>query len=421
MLHHLRRAAVVSAVLASLALPAVSVAAPLYQADSLPSTASGIHLASSLHMQGGRIGDLATAQRLATSRDDLFLTIGQLNGYAATMHQANPRLRLFLYVNGMFSHQNQGSTFPAGWYMRAADGSKVQSRAYGNYLMDPRSGQSYTAGGQTYSGWADFVSRSCRSQLLQSGADGCFLDMLGTGPLTAAYDMGGAVPVVDATGKLFTNTQWYQQVTGPIAALTEQVSGAPVIGNGIGNGRRYYGGSYGPSSQILQNATGGDSEIWMRGPGSSITTFPTDAAWRVEVQMLTDSSAANRSMLATVKTWTSATQAQLEQWRRFTLASFLIGNQGHAMYEFSPSTKLIWTDSSPLYSLAIGSPLQTYATIAGYLDGGVYQRTFSAGKVIVNTSGAAVTVPLGGSYRTVAGAVVTQVTVPAHDGAILTI
>jgi hypothetical protein len=46
----------------------------------LPSTASGIHVASSLHMQGGRIADLATAQRLATSRDDLFLTVGQLNG-----------------------------------------------------------------------------------------------------------------------------------------------------------------------------------------------------------------------------------------------------------------------------------------------------------------------------------------------------
>ena len=112
-----------------------------------------------------------------------------------------------------------------------------------------------------------------------------------------------------------------------------------LVGNGIGNGRRYYGGSYGPSSQILQTATGGDSEIWMRGPGSSITRFPTDAAWRIEVQMLSDSSAADRAMLATVKTWTTATQAQLEQWRRFTLASFLIGNQGHAVFEFSPTVR----------------------------------------------------------------------------------
>ena len=141
------------AMLAALVVPAVSGAAPLYQADVLPSTVSGIHVASSLHMQGGRISDLATAQRLATTRDDLFLTVGQLNGYAAAMHQANPNLRLFLYVNGMFSQQNQGSTFPAGWYMHAADGTKIQSRGYGNFLMDPRGRQSYTAGGQTYTGW----------------------------------------------------------------------------------------------------------------------------------------------------------------------------------------------------------------------------------------------------------------------------
>jgi hypothetical protein len=420
MFRHLRRAGVGFATLAALVLPATSGAAPLYQADVLPSTTSGIHVASSLHMQGGKISDLATAQRLATTRDELFLTVGQLNGYAAAMHQANPSLRLFLYVNGMFSQQNQGSTFPAGWYMHAADGSKIQSKGYGNFLMDPRGNQSYTAGAQTYASWSDFVARNCRAQLLQSGADGCFVDMLGTGPLSAEYNMGGEVPV-DSSGGQFTNTEWYQQITGPVAALTEQVSGKPVIANGIGNGRRYYGGSYGPSNQILQNATGGDSEIWMRGPTSSITKFPTDAAWRTEVQMLSDSSVSNRAILATVKTWTTATAAQLEQWRRFTLASFLIGNQGHATFEFSPATKMIWTDNSPLYSLPIGSPIETYGSVAGYLKGGVYQRTFSAGKVIANTGDSAVTVSLGGVYRTVGGALVSQITVAAHDGAILTI
>jgi hypothetical protein len=421
MFRPIRHAAVCSAALAALALPAVSGAAPLYQADSLPSTTSGIHVASSLHMQGGRITDVATAQRLATTRADLFVTVGQLNGYAAVMHQANPNLRIFLYVNGMFSQQNQGATFPAGWYMHAADGSKIQSRAYGNFLMDPRGSQSYTAGGQTYAGWGDFVGRSCKAQLLQSGADGCFLDMLGTGPLSAEYNQNGEVPVVDSSGGHFTNLQWYSQITGPISANAELVSGKPVIANGIGNGRRYYGGSYGPSNQILSNATGGDSEIWMRSPASSITKFPTDAAWRVETQMLTDSSTANRTILATVKTWTVATPAQLEQWRRFTLASFLIGNQGHAVYEFSPATKLIWSDNSPLYSLNIGSPIETYSSVAGYLKAGVYQRTFSAGKVVVNTGTTPVTVSLGGVYRTVNGTLVTQITVPAHDGAILAV
>ena len=48
----------------------------------------------------------------------------------------------------------------------------------------------------------------------------------------------------------------------------------------------------------------------MRSPSSSITEFPTDAGWRTEVQMLSDSSVANRAILATVKTWTTATPAR---------------------------------------------------------------------------------------------------------------
>jgi len=328
--------------------------------------------------------------------------------------------RIFLYVNGMFAQQNQGSTFPAAWYMRAADGSKIQSKGWGNYLMDPRATVSYTAGGVTYTSWADFVSKTCKADLVKSGADGCMLDMLGAGPLDPSYNQNNETPVTSPGGGSFTVTSWYQQVTGPVATLTETVSGKPVIGNGIANGRRYYGGKMGPSSQLLNWATGGQAEIWMRQPNQSITSFPSDAAWRVETQMLSDSSASDRAVLATVKTWVSATSAQLEQWRRFTLASFLIGNQGHAYFEFSPSTSLIWTDNSPLYSLPIGAPTETYASVGSYLHGGVYERHFTTGIVLVNTGSSALTVSLGATYHTVSGNAVTSISVPAHDGAVLT-
>jgi len=420
MLHTARRTAALLAASAALVLPTVATAATEHSASAqLPSTLAGIPAASSLHMQGGKVDSLATAQRLATTRSLIVLTPGQLNGYAAAMHSANRNLRILLYVNGMFAQQNQGSTFPSAWYMRAEDGSKIQSKGWGNYLMNPLNNANYTAGGVTYTSWGDFVSKTCKADLAKSGADGCMLDMLGAGPLDSSYNQGGETPVT-ASGSSFTTTQWFNNVTGPVAQLTEQVSGKPVIGNGIANGRRYYGGRYGPSKQLLSYATGGQAEIWMRDPSQSITAFPSDSAWRTEVQMLSESSASDRAVLATVKTWVSATGAQLEQWRRFTLASFLIGNQGHAYYEFSPATKLIWTDNSPLYSMAIGSPTETYASVASYLHGGVYIRHFSSGVAIVNTSTSAVKVSLGATYRTVTGSAVTSISVPAHDGAVLT-
>src|SRR5436309_273690 len=205
MYHSARRAAALLAAATALLVPVAASASTSHLAStSLPSTQAGIAVASSLHMQGGKISSLATAQRLATTRSLVVLTPGQLNGYAPTMHAANPNLRIFIYVNGMFAQQNQGSTFPSAWYMRSADGSKIQSKGWGNFLMDPRATASYTAGGVTYTGWADYVSKTCSTDLRKSGADGCMLDMLGTGPLDPGYNQNNETPVTGPGGGSFT-------------------------------------------------------------------------------------------------------------------------------------------------------------------------------------------------------------------------
>jgi Hypothetical glycosyl hydrolase family 15 len=401
-------------------------ATPLFTASQvLAPTASGINQGLSMQMYGGRIPDLATAQRIAVSHTTISLGPAQLNGYGAAMKQANPNLRIFLYLNGMYAGKSQGGTFPSSWYMRAKDGSKVQSAGYGNYLMDPRSTVPYTSGGATYGGWADWVAHRCQSQLTAAGpgaADGCFVDMLGSAPLNASYNAGGAVPAADASGTPFTATAWYDEITGPIGDRVERFTGHPVIANGIGSGRRYFGTGYGPSRLLFDFATAGDAEVWLRSPTQALTSFPTDAGWRYEVQMLSDSSALDRGVNATVKTWTAGTAAQLEQWRRFSLGSFLIGNQGHATFEFSASqTQVAWSDDSALYHLALGTPTETYASVAGYLHGGVYTRSFTNGEVLVNTGTAPAAVTLPGTYLTVDRQAVRQITVPAHDAAILTI
>ena len=421
-----RRGVCLLAAAAVLVTSAPAEAAPLFNASQvLAPTTSGINQGLSIQMYGGRIPDLATAQRIALSHTTISLGPAQLNGFGPAMKQANPNLRIFLYLNGMYAGSSQGSLFPSSWYMHAKDGSKIQSAGYGNYLMDPRSTATYTAGGITYAGWADWVARKCKAQLTAAGvgaADGCFVDMLGSAPLSPGYNRGGEVPAAGASGTPFSATIWYQEITGPIADQVERYTGHPVLANGIGSGRRYFGTATGPSRLLLDYATAGDAEIWLRSPAQPLGTFPTDAAWRSEVQMLSESSTLDRGVNATVKTWTAGTTAQIEQWRRFSLGSFLIGNLGHATYEFSGSqTQVAWSDDSPLYHLALGTPSESYPSVASYLHGGVYTRGFTNGEVLVNTGTAPVTVTLGGTYYTVDHQAVGQVTVQPHDAVILTL
>jgi hypothetical protein len=178
----------------------------------------------------------------------------------------------------------------------------------------------------------------------------------------------------------------------------------------------------GPSRLLLDYATAGDAEVWMRSPGQPLSSYPTDAGWRFEVQMLSDSSTLDRGVNATVKTWTAGTTAQIEQWRRFSLGSFLIGNQGHATYEFSESqTQIAWSDDSPLYHLTLGTPTESSPSVASYLHGGVYTRAFTNGEVVVNTGTTPVPVTLGRTCYTVDHQAVGQVTVQPHDAVILTL
>jgi hypothetical protein len=419
-----RRAArvAVPAALAALTITSTAQASLFDQSRVVDPTTEGVHRGLSLQMYGSRIDSLATAQRLARSHAIISMVPGQLNGFGDEMKQANPKLRLFAYVNGMFAQKSQGTTFPASWYMPASNGGKIRSRGWGNYLMDPRARATYRAGNATYGSWGDYVAGRCKAIIAQSqGAfDGCFLDMLGTAPLSAGYNVGGAVPVKSRGGARWTAAEWFSQLSGPVAAKVEQVSGAPAYANGIGSGTRFYGGAGGPSRVLYQYATAGDAEVWLRGPGTPASAFPTLDKWKTEVRMLADASAAGGVVNATVKIWTGATAAQKEQWRRYSYGSFLLGNTGHATFEFTAArTVRDATADSPLYSLALGAPSET-GTVDSYARGGVYQRAFANGLVLVNPGTKAVTVSLDGAHKTAAGQTVTQVSVPAHDAAILT-
>jgi putative glycosyl hydrolase-like family 15 (GHL15) protein len=396
--------------------PSEAVSVTIDAVRATDDTTGRMAMQANLQMWGARVPDAATAIDLATRHDLITGVPGQFAEFVPEMRAANPNLRLFAYLNGMFAQSGQGSLFPESWYMRDAHGSKLQSTGYGNYLMDPRATTPVTIGGTTYSGWTDWVRRQCKQALERYHFDGCFLDMLGAAPLSPGY-LRGREAVSDSA----TNTPWvpseYIAVTGSVGRAVEDYVGKGAIGNGLGWGGNFYSV---PTRALLSATDISLAEVWMRSPGSSPSTYPRVDRWKQEVQMLIDANRAGDSVEATIKVWTGASAAQQEAWRSFGQASFLIGNSGSSWLEFSPGrSTLAWHDRSDLDGVDLGAALDTYASVDGYLRDGVYQRRFTQGIALVNPGDRAVTVDLEEEYRTPGGDKVKSVTLEPHSGQVL--
>jgi Hypothetical glycosyl hydrolase family 15 len=317
-------------------------------------------------------------------------------GHVDQMQRASPGLSLLAYMNATFAQRGQGDAYPSSWYLRDADGAKVRSRGFGNYLMDP-----------TNPAWVADRVEHCRRILRISGYDGCLLDMLGTAPV---YDWYVTAPPIDPrTGAPWTAEEWLAATTELASAVHGGNPQATVIGNGLGDGVRFFDPSA-PSEQILDGIDGGIAETWLRTAGQSVDSYPGLRAWKMDVDML---GATDKSVFVETKLWTRATDQEAEAWRVFAAASFLLGTDGDAYFAFSRSRTGDEVTAAP--APAIGSPVSAYER-----NGDVFERTFTGGMVVVNPTGGSSTVELGGDYRDASGNLVRSLSLGPHSAAILT-
>jgi hypothetical protein len=323
-------------------------------------------------MQGYVAVTRATASAIARDTRLVVGTRRQLAQLAPVLHTANPKLIIEVYVNAMFTHPDQGSTYPQSWYLRDAAGAAVRSRARGNYLMNPLS----TAAFRGVRGWAAWVAQTCDSSLRAVPlAQGCFLDMTGPAPLHAGYDAGGEVPVEPGTGRLFSASQ-YLRLTGAISQLVEHVSGHPVVSNGLQSGLH---ASRASTRLLISYAHGLEIEHWM---GLDQREARIPAGWETNVQLVMDLARQHRRTLVNVQTVNGRTEPS----RLFALASFLLaaGPDQYLQIEPPGHGAPSWQDPSPLYAVALGSPTETAKSVSGYSAHGLFLRRYTRGLVIVN-------------------------------------
>lgn len=356
----------------------------------------------------GRQITYTTAQ--ATAQAQQFNVIAAVDhGYTAdavtAMYRANPNLQLLAYVNGAYAQSTQGTAYPSSWYLKTASGVQVRSKAYGNYLMDVDN-----------PAWVADVANRCQTIMASNNYNGCFIDMMGTASIMDGYTNG--VPINPETGTPYSDTTWLAQTAALSASVKTALGGnAPVLANGLGSGQRYSAATA-PSKVIMSGIDGGMAETWLRPAPNALSWYPTEANWLKNVDMLTTAAASGKTVLLTTKTWGSGTAAQRDAWHVFAVASYLMTADGRAQFSFLPTSTSDPAAVDTLISgLDLGDAQGAYSKV-----GTAYQRVFARGRVLVNPTTTATTVPVTGTFVDQSGAVVSggTVTLPADSAKILT-
>src|SRR4029079_1981792 len=399
----LARATALAAISAAALLAAVPASAS--PAAAFTSTAANIHRFVGIQTQVGHTFTAAELNAIGAQNDIVVALPIQVNKYGPALRAVNPAIRFYVYQNGMLAGGDQANAFPSSWYLHSLTGAKIQSKSNKNYLMNPFS--TAVSGGDA--GWAAYVAHRCASKIAQAPlASGCFLDQMSSAGNT---DFVTSLPVDPRTGKLFTMTNYMNAVNivGNAAAAK-----APIIGISYESGNRYYVNS----DNIVDQSQMGmfEAEHWMG------ATQPRDAQtlskWKTDVQMLLDSQAHGHGVLANFEDMST----NLDQWQAFNVATMLLGNNGHVWIQFESSASggpQAWQLDTPLMNAPIGTPPETFTTTDQYLLGGVYQRTFTHGRVLVNPSASTVTVNLGATMTTPSGTKVSSLTMAPYTGAVL--
>jgi hypothetical protein len=208
-----------------------------------------------------------------------------------------------------------------------------------------------------------------------------------------------SAPVFTGT-RAFTTDQRRDAVEGLLRTIRQRVPDKLLI---LGGYAWKDGTAFGALADEAQNlatlADGVHIEAFLRSPISRTNEFKPEAAWKRDVDYLSNVSQDNKVVLITTRLNASGVASDtVRQWLNYSVASYLLGKNGAQTYfQFDAGDPAFAND--PVLSAPIGAPVEAYAK----LDSGIYQRKFSNGIVLVNPTGDQKKTTLDGSFKTLAG------------------
>lgn len=348
---------------------------------SAPASGKFLKLWSAEWMAGQKSFSTAQAQDLARRMTLIVAMRGKFTKEISAMKAANPALKVLVYRNATFG----GKGYADSLYAKNKSGQRIYARKWPTtYLMNISS-----------PAWASEVGRSCVELINVSKYDGCFLDVLGSGPLMGNYL--SSMPVTG--GKVWTHSQWVNWADD-ITVAAKRATGKTVMGNGLGNGRRYYSPTMSSKGLVTGN-DGMEPELFVREAHAPVGAYYSETTWKQDVDMMIDVQNRGSRVLSMTKLWTTASEAQKNAWHKYALATFLMGSNGNSYFCFLRDKNSGASWGAHAYNqIDLGTPTGGYAKIGT----ATYARNFTKGKVVINVGKSASGLRLDGSYRTADGA-----------------
>jgi hypothetical protein len=384
------------------------IVAPIAKAE-FPTTADGLRTWAPTFMTWPLKMTEAKALTTARNQDVIVATKATFKPHVAKMKAVNPDLKILVYLNGaLVPKEDVNPAWPESWFAHNASGGRVMNTKFGNYLMN-------VAG----AGWIEYVNKTCAEYIAYGNYDGCLLDALGPAPLVKGWL--NSMPVNPDTGQLWTKYDYIGANANIVRTTKERVGSKLVIPNGVTWGRDYFSPNV-RTDRLVMAGDGGFVELFMRAQNVGVNDFRKEAEWKMDVDMLADAEARGKTIFTTTKVWVNATQTQKDQWHRYALASFLLGSggasvpQGGSYFTFLYDHDALKTHSWWQHDL--GTPLGSYTK-----TGGIYQRNFTGGHVLVNptpTTQSSALTTTSSSLVTLTGTPVTgSITMPPFSGQVL--
>lgn len=222
-------------------------------------------------------------------------------------------------------------------------------------------------------------------------------------------------PIFTGT-KTFTAAQRRDAVEGLLRAVrTRSPDKVLIVGGYAWRDGAAYAANDDAAAALSALADGVHIDAFVRSPISDTDEFRPETAWKRDVDMLAELSKDGRIVLLTTSIDPAAEPDLIRQWLSYATASYLLGKNGARTYFQFDAGSPAW-GADPTLAAPLGAPSGDYAK----LDGGLYQRKFERGMVLVNPSGDERKSSIDEGYRTLAGNPVdVAVTLSAHTGIIL--
>ncbi|MEW6356255.1 MAG: putative glycoside hydrolase [Planctomycetota bacterium] len=207
--------------------------------------------------------------------------------------------------------------------------------------------------------------------------------------------------------------KWQDGIT---AVVTKARAAMPPDKLLIGNsGGRVY------CERYLEGLDGVFVEAFVHAPWGLGDRGPAEEQWRQEIEAQIHAQELGKWHMSHSGTDPErSTPEQIEQWRLFCYASFLLADGPKATFQFVGEHKDRAPNYYPEWDLPIGEAKSKY-TITKIGNANIYQREFANGKALVNPSDGAepVTIDLGGKYRNWKGEVLEKIELTPKHGAVL--